>query len=52
LIHASQYRERCETVAAALGRLSRETYLTFALWTAAIAIVMWVLALVFSFAGL
>jgi hypothetical protein len=30
----------------------RETYLTFALWTAAIAIVMWVLALVFSFAGL
>jgi len=30
----------------------RETYLTFALWTAAIAIVMWVLALVFSFVGL
>jgi len=30
----------------------RETYLTFARWTAAIAIVMWVLALVFSFAGL
>ena len=30
----------------------RETYLTFARWTAAIAILMWVLALVFSFAGL
>ena len=30
----------------------RETYLTFARWTAAIAIVMWVLALVFSFVGL
>ena len=28
----------------------RETYLTFAKWTSAIAIVMWVLALVFSFA--
>src|SRR5713101_3305260 len=26
----------------------RETYLTFALWTSAIAIVMWVLALLFS----
>lgn len=26
----------------------RETYLTFARWTAAIAIVMWVLALIFS----
>ena len=30
----------------------RETYLTFALWTAAIAIAMWVLALAFSLAGL
>ena len=29
----------------------RDTYLTFALWTSAIAIVMWVLALVFSFIG-
>jgi len=29
----------------------RETYLTFARWTAAIAIVMWVLALFFSFVG-
>ena len=30
----------------------RDTYLTFALWTSAIAIAMWVIALVFSFAGL
>ena len=27
----------------------RETYLTFALWTSAVAIAMWVMALVFSF---
>jgi hypothetical protein len=30
----------------------RDTYLTFAFWTSAIAIAMWVLALLFSFAGL
>ena len=29
----------------------RETYLTFARWTSAIAIAMWVLALVFSILG-
>jgi hypothetical protein len=29
----------------------RETYLTFALWTSAIAIVMWILALVFFLFG-
>jgi hypothetical protein len=29
----------------------RETYLTFALWTSAIAIAMWVIALAFSVAG-
>ena len=29
----------------------RETYLTFALWTSAIAIAMWVIALMFSVAG-
>jgi hypothetical protein len=29
----------------------RETYLTFALWTSLIAIVMWVLALLFSLLG-
>ena len=29
----------------------RDTYLTFALWTSAIAIAMWVVALLFSFAG-
>jgi hypothetical protein len=29
----------------------RETYLTFALWTSAIAIVMWVLALLFGLFG-
>ena len=29
----------------------RETYLTFALWTSAIAIAMWVLALMFSLLG-
>ena len=30
----------------------RETYLTFALWTSAVEIVMWVLALGFGLAGL
>ena len=30
----------------------RETYLTFALWTSAISIAMWVLALLFSIAGM
>ena len=30
----------------------RETYLTFALWTSAIAIGMWGVALFFSFIGL
>jgi len=29
----------------------RETYLTFALWTAAIAIAMWVIALIFGLFG-
>jgi hypothetical protein len=29
----------------------RDTYLTFALWTSMIAIVMWVIALVISVAG-
>lgn len=29
----------------------RDTYLTFALWTSAIAIVMWAIALLFSLAG-
>ena len=29
----------------------RETYLTFARWTAAVAIVMWLIALIFSFLG-
>lgn len=30
----------------------RDTYLTFALWTSAVAIAMWVVALMFSLAGL
>jgi hypothetical protein len=29
----------------------RDTYLTFAMWTSAVAIVMWVLALIFRFVG-
>lgn len=29
----------------------RETYLTFAMWTSAIAIAMWVIALLFALAG-
>jgi hypothetical protein len=29
----------------------RDTYLTFALWTSAIAIAMWIIALMFSVAG-
>jgi hypothetical protein len=29
----------------------RDTYLTFAFWTSAISIVMWVLALIFSLLG-
>jgi hypothetical protein len=32
----------------ATGTVMRDTYLTFALWTSAIAIVMWVIALFFS----
>jgi hypothetical protein len=35
----------------ASSTILRETYLTFALWTSAIAIAMWVLALVFSLFG-
>ena len=35
----------------ATSTVMRETYLTFARWTSAIAIVMWVLALLFSLAG-
>ena len=35
----------------ASGTVLRETYLTFALWTSAIAIAMWVIALGLSFAG-
>ncbi len=30
----------------------RETYLTFALWTSAIAIALWIIALMFGLAGL
>jgi hypothetical protein len=33
----------------AAATVLRDTYLTFALWTSAISIVMWVLALLFSF---
>jgi hypothetical protein len=29
----------------------RDTYLTFAMWTSAIAVVLWVLTLLFSFTG-
>ena len=32
--------------------IMRETYLTFALWTSAVAIGMWAIALIFSFMGL
>jgi hypothetical protein len=35
----------------ASGTVLRETYLTFALWTSAIAIAMWVIALLFALAG-
>ena len=35
----------------ASSTILRDTYLTFALWTSAIAIAMWLLALLFSFAG-
>jgi hypothetical protein len=35
----------------AAATVLRETYLTFARWTAAIAIVMWVIALLFSLAA-
>jgi hypothetical protein len=35
----------------ASGMVLRDTYLTFALWTAAIAVVMWVIALGLSFIG-
>lgn len=35
----------------ASSTILRDTYLTFALWTSAIAIAMWVIALLFSLAG-
>ena len=35
----------------ASSTILRETYRTFAMWTSAIAIAMWVIALMFSFAG-
>jgi hypothetical protein len=35
----------------AIATVMRETYLTFARWTSLIAIVMWVLALLFSLLG-
>lgn len=36
----------------AISAVMRETYLTFARWTAIISIVMWSIALAFSFVGL
>lgn len=36
----------------AISAVMRETYLTFARWTAIISIVMWSIALAFSFIGL
>ena len=36
----------------ASSTILRDTYLTFALWTAAIAIAMWIIALLFLLAGL
>jgi len=33
------------------GTILRETFLTFALWTSAVAIVLWVLAVLFSLFG-
>lgn len=35
----------------ASSTILRDTYLTFAFWTSAISIVMWILALIFSLAG-
>lgn len=35
----------------ASSTIMRDTYLTFALWTSAIAIAMWVVALLFALAG-
>jgi hypothetical protein len=35
----------------ASSTILRDTYLTFALWTTAISIAMWAIALAFSFAG-
>ena len=35
----------------AIATVMRETYLTFTRWTSLIAIVMWVLALIFSLLG-
>lgn len=36
----------------ASATILRDTYLTFALWTSAISISMWIIALMFSLAGL
>jgi hypothetical protein len=51
------YLERNERPPAAYAQWAsatvlRETYLTFALWTSMIAIVMWMIALLFGLAGL
>ena len=36
----------------AIATVMREIYLRFALWTSAVAVVLWILALIFSFIGI
>ena len=46
-----EHRPPATTAQQVTGAVMRETYLTFALWTSMVAIVMWVVALAFALAG-
>lgn len=46
-----EFRPPAATAQRLTGTLMREIYLTFALWTSAIAIIMWALAVLFSLSG-
>jgi hypothetical protein len=49
---AKEHRPPAGSAQQLTSAVLRETYLTFALWTSLVAIVMWVLALLFSVLGL
>jgi hypothetical protein len=49
---SNEERPPAATAQQLTAAVMRETYLTFAMWTSLVAIVMWVLALVMALAGL